>query len=131
VLLIDDDAVDVKTVQRAFKKNAVQFDLSVAGNGEEGLELLRSGSVDLSQLLILLDLNMPRMGGLEFLEHLRNDPDLRTLPVVVLTTSDEEKDRVAAYDKFVAGYIVKPVTYEKFVDVVRRLADYWAMVQLA
>jgi CheY-like chemotaxis protein len=130
VLLVEDDIVDVKTVQRAFNRKQVRFRITVAGNGVEALEVLRSGRVPLSGLLVLLDLNMPRMNGLELLDALRADEELHRLPVVVLTTSNDESDRLRAYDANVAGYIVKPVTFEKFLDVVGTLADYWAMVEL-
>lgn len=130
VLLIEDDEVDVKTVQRAFRQREVQFQLHTRGNGVDALELLRSGDLPSSGLLILLDLNMPRMGGLEFLEELRNDPKLKRIPVVVMTTSNDDADRLAAYESFVAGYVLKPVTYEKFTDVVGKLADYWSVVEL-
>jgi CheY-like chemotaxis protein len=80
--------------------------------------------------LLLLDLNMPRMGGIEFLRELRADPELRALPVIVLTTSNEDKDKVEAYDLNVAGYIIKPVTFTKFVEAIGTLNKYWALSEL-
>jgi CheY-like chemotaxis protein len=133
VVLIDDDEVDVMTVKRAFKKNNITHPLYVASNGIEALELLRSQELP-NQLprrrLILLDLNMPQMGGIEFLRELRADPALRVLPVIVLTTSNEDKDKVEAYDLNVAGYIIKPVTFSKFVEAMATLNKYWTMSEM-
>ena len=131
ILLVEDDAVDVMTVQRAFKKSKVSNPLHIAGNGLEALNLLRSDQLSTqdSRCLILLDLNMPKMNGLEFLKELRQDPALHKIPVIVLTTSDQEKDRVEAYNLHVAGYIVKPVTFAKFVEVITVLNHYWTLCE--
>lgn len=131
ILLVEDDAVDVMTVQRAFKKSNVSNPLHTAGNGIEALELLRSpnNSFRKSRCVILLDLNMPKMNGIEFLKELRQDPDFHQTPVIVLTTSDQEKDRVEAYNLHVAGYILKPVTFSKFVEVVTVLNHYWTLCE--
>ena len=99
ILLVDDDAVDVMTVQRAFKRNNILNPLYIASDGREALAILRGeGDVTIpgERRLILLDLNMPRMNGLEFLRELREDPDLRALTVVVLTTSGDERDKIEA-----------------------------------
>ncbi|HEY9610195.1 response regulator, partial [Allocoleopsis sp.] len=80
--------------------------------------------------LILLDLNMPKMGGIEFLRELRADPELRPLPVIVLTTSNEDKDKVEAYNLNVAGYIIKPVTFNKFVEAMATLNKYWMLSEM-
>ena len=130
VLLVEDDQVDVMNVQRAFKKNSISNPLWTAGNGVEALDKLRSGELPLSRLLVLLDLNMPRMNGIEFLRHLRADPDLRQIPVVVLTTSSDERDRIEAYHLNVAGYIVKPVTFVNFCDAMATLNKYWTLVEM-
>ena len=130
VLLIDDDEVDVMNVQRAFKKNNIINPLYVAHNGLEALELLRSDKVPSERRLVLLDLNMPKMNGLEFLREVRNDPELRSLTVIVLTTSDDERDKVEAYNLNVAGYIVKPVTFQSFVEAVAALNTYWSLNEL-
>ena len=130
VLLIDDDEVDVMNVQRAFKKNNIINPLYVAHNGLEALELLRSNKVPSERRLVLLDLNMPKMNGLEFLREVRNDPELRSLTVIVLTTSDDERDKVEAYNLNVAGYIVKPVTFQSFVEAVAALNTYWSLNEL-
>lgn len=133
ILLIDDDEVDVMNVRRAFKKNNIVNPLYVAHNGLEGLELLRGSggdSVPKDRRLILLDLNMPKMNGLEFLREIREDPELRNLTVIVLTTSDDERDKVEAYNLNVAGYIVKPVTFLSFVEAIAALNKYWSINEL-
>lgn len=130
ILLVEDDRVDVMTVKRAFRENEVHVELHVRRDGGEGLEALRSEDIDHHRLLVLLDLNMPRVSGLEFLAELRADDDLRRIPVVVLTTSDEEEDMVEAYDLNVAGYMLKPVTYEQFRELVERITSYWAVNRL-
>jgi CheY-like chemotaxis protein len=130
VLLLEDDELDVMNVKRAFKRNEMEDNLWVAGDGVAGLEMLRSSELPRERLLILLDLNMPRMNGIEFLQELRKDPNLHRTPVVVLTTSNDERDLVDAYELNVAGYIIKPVTFEKFVEVVGTMNDYWSLVEM-
>lgn len=130
IVLVEDDDVDVMTVRRAFEKNRMTNPLHVASNGIEALELLRSGTVANVRRLILLDLNMPKMNGIEFLKELRADPQLQTSSVVVLTTSNEERDVVEAYRLHVAGYLLKPVTFENFVDLMATLNKYWTLVEL-
>jgi CheY-like chemotaxis protein len=130
ILLVEDDEVDVMNVRRAFKKNNICNPLWVAGNGLEGLEMLRGDEIPRDRRLVLLDLNMPRMNGIEFLRELRSDPELRLIPVVVLTTSDDERDRVEAYNLNVAGYILKPVTLISFVEAMATLNKYWTLVEM-
>ncbi|MEM7761929.1 MAG: response regulator [Cyanobacteria bacterium P01_G01_bin.67] len=135
ILLVEDDEVDVMNVQRAFKKYKITNPLFIAGNGIEALEMLRSQNgqppmVPESRRLILLDLNMPKMNGLEFLEELRKDERLKRSPVIVLTTSDEDKDRIEAYNLNVAGYILKPVTFVNFAEVMVALNKYWALCEM-
>jgi CheY-like chemotaxis protein len=130
VLLVEDDQVDVMNVQRAFRKSHILNPLFVAGDGVEALELLRGGNVPARGLLVLLDLNMPRMSGIEFLREVRRDADLKHLPVVILTTSDDERDRVEAYNLNVAGYILKPVTFLSFMEAMTTLNKYWELVEL-
>ena len=98
ILLVEDDQVDVMNVKRAFDKNRIANPLFVAADGIEALELLRSDTVPRERRLVLLDLNMPRMNGIEFLRELRADPQLQLTPVVVLTTSDDERDKINAYN---------------------------------
>ena len=127
ILLVEDDEVDVMNVRRAFKKNNIMNPLFVAGNGLEALEILRQGNVPAERRLVLLDLNMPKMGGIEFLRELRADPELRPTPVVVLTTSNDDRDRVEAYNLNVAGYILKPVTLANFIETMATLNKYWML----
>ncbi|HWQ66871.1 MAG TPA: response regulator [Methanospirillum sp.] len=124
ILLVDDDIVDVMTVKRALKDLKSSDKVDVAHNGEEALEYLQKSHGD-PPGYILLDLNMPRMNGLEFLALIKQDPDLRRIPVVVLTTSMADTDRRAAFDLGVSGYVVKPVDYSHFVGVMQTIQDYW------
>lgn len=129
-LLVDDDEVDVMNVQRAFKKSNITNPLFVAGNGLEALEKLRDGSVPPRNRIVLLDLNMPKMNGLEFLRALRADAELHATTVVVLTTSNDDRDKVEAYNFNVAGYLLKPVTFVNFVDVMATLNKYWTLAEM-
>ena len=130
ILLVDDDDVDVMNVQRAFRRANLTNPLHLARDGEQALAMLRDGTVPASRLLVLLDLNMPRMNGIEFLRELRADPALRHISVVALTTSSEEQDKVEAYQLHVAGYLVKPVTFTTFVDLMATLQKYWTLVEM-
>jgi CheY-like chemotaxis protein len=130
ILLVEDDEIDVENVQRAFEKNHIANPLYLAGNGIEALEKLHSGDIPKERRLVLLDLNMPRMNGIEFLQALRQDPVLRQTVVVVLTTSNSDRDKIDAYNLNVAGYIVKPVTFAKFCEAMVALDKYWTLVEL-
>ena len=130
ILLVEDDEVDVMSVQRAFKKNHIANPLFTASNGLEALDQLRGGRIPRDRRIVLLDLNMPKMNGIEFLRELRRDPELNLTPVVVLTTSNDERDRIEAYNLNVAGYILKPVTFTNFCEVMAALNKYWALVEL-
>lgn len=124
ILLIEDDMVDVMSVEKALVKLKLNHPLQVAGNGEEALELLRNGNADVPSL-ILLDLNMPRMNGLEFLKTVKADRKLRRIPVVVLTTSGEEDGLRDCFELGVAGYMKKPVGFDRFVEIIRTIVLYW------
>ena len=130
ILLVEDDDVDVMNVRRAFRQFHILNPLFVASDGVEALSMLRSGAVPAERRLVLLDLNMPRMNGIELLRELRSDPSLHATPVVVLTTSDDERDRIDAYNLHVAGYLVKPVTFASFCDLMVTLNKYWMLVEL-
>ncbi len=130
ILLVEDDEVDVMNIRRAFQKNHIANPFFVAGDGIEAMEQLRSGAIPRERRIILLDLNMPRMNGIEFLRELRQDPELRSTTVVVLTTSNNDRDKVDAYDLNVAGYLLKPVTFSNFCEVMSALNRYWALVEL-
>lgn len=132
LLLIDDDEVDVQGLKRAFVKSKIANPITVARDGVEGLEILRgeNGRVKLPKPhLILLDLNMPRMNGIEFLETLRADEDLKTAIVFMITTSKAEEDKARAYGHNVAGYIVKQDPANTFVQAVSLLEHYWRVVE--
>ena len=130
ILLVEDDEVDVMNVRRAFDKNHITNPLFVASNGLEGLEKLRSGEVPQGRRIVLLDLNMPRMNGIEFLRRLRSDPALAATPVIVLTTSNNDHDKIEAYNLNVAGYLVKPVTFAEFSELMVTLNKYWTLVEM-
>ncbi len=130
ILLVEDDEVDVMNVRRAFEKSNISNPLYVAHNGLEALEKLRDGTVPKTRRLVLLDLNMPKMNGLEFLRELRSDPELRSASVVVLTTSNEERDKIEAYELNVAGYLLKPVTFSNFAELMVTLNKYWTLVEM-
>ncbi len=126
LLLIEDDKVDAMTVKRAMEEIGVIESFVHLSNGEEALDYLQS-EVNEKPCLILLDLNMPRMNGIEFLEKAREDPAIRNIPVVVLTTSREDCDIVKTFKKSVAGYLVKPVDYDQFVEQMRVISECWAL----
>jgi len=129
VLLVEDDAIDVMTVRRAFRDLKLSNPLAHAANGEEALAYL-GDEKNARPCVILLDLNMPRMNGVEFLRVVKADPSLQAIPVVVLTTSREDRDIVESYKLSVAGYIVKPVDYRRFVEAIRTLDLYWTISEL-
>lgn len=127
VLLVEDDEVDIENVRRAFAENQPVPELTIARDGRQALDMLTSGQVSTDSLMILLDLNMPRMTGIEFLRELRNSDTLKHLPVVILTTSDAERDKVGAYDLNVAGYILKPITLRDFITTLDTVESYWRL----
>ena len=129
ILLVEDDRVDVMTIKRALKEINVTNQLHIAGDGEEALALLRDPENE-NPCIILLDLNMPRMNGLEFLRVAKQDESLKRIPVIVLTTSTEEQDRVDSFNLGVAGYMIKPVDYQQFVEVVKAIDLYWTLSEL-
>ena len=129
ILLVEDDYVDATTVKRALKDIKVTNPLHLAGNGEEALEFLRNGKNG-KPCIILLDLNLPKMNGIEFLEIVKRDEHLKRIPVVVLTTSRDEQDIVDSFNFSVAGYMIKPVDYLQFVETIRTLDVYWTLSEL-
>lgn len=131
-LLVEDDEVDVKAIKRSLDALRIANPLVVARDGREALECLRgqNGRPKIeSPYLILLDLNMPRMNGLEFLAELRADRELNTAVVFVLTTSRDERDRLSAYEKHVAGYIVKSNVADSFAEAMKLIDHYWRVVE--
>lgn len=129
VLLVEDDHVDVLSVKRAFKELKITNPLQVVGNGEAGLEWLRDEH-NPKPCLILLDLNMPRMNGLEFLKIKKSDETLRRIPVIVLTSSKGEQELLETFDHGVAGYMVKPANYLQLVEVMRVIDLYWNISEI-
>lgn len=133
VLLVEDDEVDIMNVQRAFKKNNFKNPLHIARNGLEALDILRDqdpGNQIPKPRIILLDLNMPKMGGIEFLKEIRKDDDLKSSIVFVMTTSNEESDKVTSYNLNVAGYILKPLSFDGFAHAVSILNHYWQLCEM-
>lgn len=133
VLVVDDDIVDRMAVLRGFSRAGLEAEIQVASDGLEALEILRSvghGADGGNPFLVLLDLNMPRMSGIPFLEELRKDPGLKRTVVFVLTTSDRDEDRLAAYDQFIAGYILKADAGRNFENLIKLLTAYWNVVVL-
>ena len=129
ILFVEDDQVDAMTVERAFKEIKVPNKLIVVTTGEEALAFLKDEKTE-KPCLILLDLNMPRMNGLELLKIIKQDEVLKTIPVVVLTSSNEERDIIESFNWSVAGYMVKPAEYVKFVEVLRTITLYWMLSEL-
>ena len=129
ILLVEDDKVDVMTVNRALKEIHVTNPVVNKENGEEALKYLRDSKNE-KPCIILLDLNMPIMNGIEFLQVVKNDGLLKRIPVVVLTTSDEQQDKMSRFDLGVAGYMAKPVDYRQFVEVMRTIDAYWTISEV-
>lgn len=129
ILLVEDDQVDVMTVKRAFKDLHITNKLYVAENGEEALEFLQNPQNEKPHI-ILLDLNMPKMNGIEFLQIVKQDQQLKMIPVIILTTSKAEQDKIESYSLQVSGYMIKPVDYLQFVEVVRAINLYWTLCEL-
>lgn len=126
ILLLEDDRVDAMTIERALKSIHIANRLVRCENGEEGLQHLGENGDNLP-CVILLDLNMPRMNGIEFLSIIKNDNQLKQLPVVVLTTSKADQDKIESFNLGVAGYMIKPVDYQKFVEVIKTIDLYWTL----
>ena len=129
ILLVEDDRVDAMTVRRAFSDLKVTNKLIAVGNGEEALVFLQNGKND-KPCLILLDINMPKMNGIEFLKIAKIDHAIKSIPVVILTTSQEERDRMEGFSNGVAGYMIKPVDYLQFVETMRTIQMYWTLSEI-
>ena len=132
ILLVEDDEVDAEAIVRAFRKQNLQHPITIVSDGFEALRVLR-GEAGVRRLrapyFILLDLNMPRMNGVEFLQILRRDPQLMCSVVFVLTTSDSDQDKLAAYNAQIAGYFLKQRAGENFANLVDMLTVYWRLIE--
>ena len=129
ILLVEDDRVDMMMVIRATRAVHVTNRVVHLENGEDALNYLRDEDNE-KPCIILLDLNMPIMNGIEFLRAVKNDEQLRQVPVVVLTTSDEQQDKLNSFNFGVAGYMAKPVDYWQFVEVMRSIDTYWTISEM-
>ncbi len=127
-MLIEDDTIEVMKLKRVITKLEMRHELIEATNGEKALEILRSD--DELPDVIFLDLNMPRINGLEFLKILREDERLRYLPTIILTTSNNRSDILSSYNIGVAGYIIKPLKYEHYVEKMKTALEYWSTNEL-
>lgn len=128
VLLVEDEPADAYLVQLAFQESQLDIDLQRVADGKEALAFLRKEPPYVAAPrpgLILLDLNMPGMNGKDVLRELKADSDLKRLPVVILTTSDSDKDIASCYDMGASGYITKPIDIDRFIQVIKGLGDYW------
>ena len=129
ILLVEDDQVDTMTVIRALKEIHVTNPVVQLENGEEALLYLQDPASE-KPCIILLDLNMPIMNGIEFLQVVKHNDQLKRIPVIVLTTSEEQQDKMSSFNLGVAGYVVKPVDYRRFVEVMRSIDAYWNISEM-
>ena len=129
ILLVEDDSVDAMTVKRAMRDLKVEHSVVHSVNGEEAMKYLTSPDTE-KPFVILLDLNMPKMNGIEFLKVMKTYPEIKTIPVIVLTTSKEQRDILDSFELGASGYMVKPVDYSKFVEILRRIFIYWNSSEL-
>jgi len=129
ILLVEDDHVDILTIKRALKEIAVANPVVSCENGEDALAYLRDPASE-RPCIILLDLNMPIMNGFEFLHLAKGDEQLRAIPVIVLTTSEEQQDKVNSFNLGVSGYMAKPVDYRRFVEMMRSIDLYWTASEM-
>lgn len=133
ILLVEDDDGDAKALKRAFQKLAIAFPITRAVNGREALDILKgaNGKEKMpSPQILLVDLNMPKMNGIQFIQALRADDELRQSIVFVLTTSKHEEDKMAAYELNIAGYVAKVTAGEDFLNLVRLVDDYRRIVEM-
>jgi two-component system, chemotaxis family, response regulator Rcp1 len=131
ILLVEDNPADVRLTQEALRDSKISNRLHAVGDGEQALRFLRREGEHVESPrpdLVLLDLNLPRLSGREVLAQVKADPDLRRIPVVVLTTSEAEQDIVRSYDLHANAYVRKPVDFHQFTEVVRLIEDFWFSV---
>ena len=123
ILLLEDDDVDAKILERTFQNLNIPNSIIRAKNGVEGLEIL--SECDELPFLIFLDLNMPKMNGLEFLKKVKEDPSIKTIPIIVLTTSDNENDVKTSFERGANGFMIKSSDFNEFMQTVKKIEDYW------
>tara|TARA_B110000503_G_C7116663_1_gene400683 strand:- start:597 stop:1007 length:411 start_codon:yes stop_codon:yes gene_type:complete len=128
ILLIEDDAIEVMKFKRVLKLLALKHQIIEANNGEEALSILKIK--DIIPDIILLDLNMPNLNGIEFLKILKMDEFLKHIPSIILSTSNNHKDMTECYKIGIAGYLVKPLKYEEYVDRIKKTLEYWSSNEL-
>lgn len=128
VLLIEDDTIEVMKLNRTITKLKLNHKIVIANNGEEALNTLNVKNF--LPDIILLDLNMPKMNGIEFLSILKSDENLRHIPAIILTTSKNQKDLLECYKIGIAGYVLKPLKYEDYILKIQNLLDYWSCNEL-
>ena len=126
ILLVEDDQVDIMTVKRSFKQLGVLNELVITNNGEEALNYLNKPTEGLP-CVILLDINMPKMNGIEVLEYLHKQPVFKNIPIVMLTSSKEQQDVDNSFELGISGYILKPVDYQQFISSIQVLNSFWTL----
>lgn len=132
ILLIEDNPMDVDLTRRAFIRHNLNNPLQVARDGQEALDLIEKWKTgEAIPVVILLDLKLPKISGLEVLRVIRAHPDFRTIAVVILTSSAEDRDIHEAYSLGANSYIVKPVDFDKFIEVARQIELYWTVLNIA
>ena len=134
ILLVEDNPDDIALTQRAFRKNNIANEIIVAHDGVEALDFLLHGKLPagghsaILPTVVLLDLKLPKVDGLEVLQRIRAEPELKRLPVIILTSSKEEQDLIRSYDLGVNSYVRKPVAFEQFMDAIHQLGMYWLLL---
>jgi len=128
ILLIEDDMIEVMKFNRAINSLGLTHEITEANNGEEALELLEKK--DQLPDIILLDLNMPKINGIEFLKILKADERLRYIPTIILTTSSNQKDLLECFEVGIAGYVLKPLKYEDYISKIEKILRYWSVNEL-
>lgn len=129
ILLVEDNPVDLDLTLRAFAARNLTNPIEIARDGEEALAYIEKWkNGDPVPLVILLDLNLPKVNGLEVLEAIKKHPDFKTIPVVVLTTSSESRDVKTAYELGANSYIIKPIDFDKFIEVAKQIELYWSVL---
>jgi len=128
IMLIEDDMIEVMKLNRAISTLKISHIITEAKNGEEALKILEQN--DNLPDIILLDLNMPKINGIEFLKILKSDKRLRYIPIIILTTSNNQRDLIECYKIGIAGYVSKPLKYEEYVSKIEKLLAYWSVNEL-